>query len=1299
MIIYSPNSIPIISLTVDDESYRYKAIMGDNILHLEFSLTQHVELPVGSYVDWRGTRYELMNYAAVTIQHTRQYDYRINLEGPEAHLRRYRVHAVGDGRLQFEMIGRPSDHIAMVVTNLQEREGADYWIAGDLLEGEEKLISYNFSTAQEALGLIAEAYDTEWELTVENYNTGTETVKRKVIHLRKLDYYADDPLHLAYGADAGFSPGVGRLNYGENGQLQRVYVQGGEQNISREVYDDAHLHLPKDFAFDFDGAHFRYEIDGTTYTETDFDADKAVAMVTDEWGYSVRLSDAPTAANEGALDLSDIYPKRVGTVTDVRYVYNGQYYTYAQLSALGISGDDWLAVQVDIIDSTIGSELDYSQCLMANDQPLTVIFQTGELMGREFSATFVKAASSTRPANRFELVRTNIDGIEVPNDSFRPNAGSTQDTYIVVNCAMPDEYISDPTNFEGAEIDMLRSAAKYLYENKDPQFTFKGEVDEMFAKRNWGTTLDGETATVGAKLVVGGCISFSHPQVQPAAVTVRITALKEFVNKPYAPELTLSNETVSGGFGVSLAQMRGETESVKRRATSVERFTKRTFRDALETMEMLEAAMLEGFTERINPIAVQTMQLLVGSEGLQFRFVDAIGTASHTPVEQDHTFTYNSATKIFSTTAGVIQHMTLGIDTLSNTHAATEYTYWTMPAFTSQYLGDSLATEKYYFYAKCPATSGSAGTWQLTTTAHDFLESGYYWLLTGILNSEQDGVRSFVTLYGFTEILPGRITTDRIVSANGYNYFDLAANKFHLGDAADNNFLDWNNLASGTLRIKGAIVQSPSGDTSAVTCYRGNYNSSSVYYPGDAVTYGGATYRCIAQTTAGTNPTNTAYWAVLAAGGSSGTPGTDGNGVGFAYYKIAFSDTAPSSGPSSAPTTSSNNYLTWSITPPTMSTQGDITYVSQRTYDGATSTWSAWSTPSVFARYSPDGATGSSGPSVVYRGEWNATTTYVGNSTVLDIVHHDGMYYIAKATAGSFSGVEPGGMVLHWDDYWTKFGSVFESVATSVLYAQSGYIENAIVRLLQTSDSGVRVEVLDNDVKIYDADERIVARLTGDELPDWGTVSKTQAISQNQVLNGSLTLDEGEMTTMQAIYGQKVSIGTLSLDAPSTVTIPAITFPITEFTGYTGSTTHDATVTLRLYDGTRLLSTSSYDAALSGTTQTATGTSTAVSVGMRAGTHTIYAQMTITFGSAGAGTYTAKGRVNAFTLTALSSLRCTTVASNGFRAAFDASNYFEAVQDSNNAISFAIRSGNYGLKVSATGGLQKMTDGSTWGSL
>ena len=61
----------------------------------------------------------------------------------------------------------------------------------------------------------------------------------------------------------------------------------------------------------------------------------------------------------------------------------------------------------------------------------------------------------------------------------------------------------------------------------------------------------------------------------------------------------------------------------------------------------------------------------------------------------------------------------------------------------------------------------------MSGSPHKFEEDGYYYFLTGLLGSQFDGARSFVTVYGFTEILPGRVTVDRIVSTDGNTYFIL----------------------------------------------------------------------------------------------------------------------------------------------------------------------------------------------------------------------------------------------------------------------------------------------------------------------------------------------------------------------------------------------------------------------------------------------------------------------------------------------------------------------------------------------
>ena len=214
----------------------------------------------------------------------------------------------------------------------------------------------------------------------------------------------------------------------------------------------------------------------------------------------------------------------------------------------------------------------------------------------------------------------------------------------------------------------------------------------------------------------------------------------------------------------------------KRHAEAVQ-FSKRRWRDLKETAEMLESA-LTNYSSAINPVYVETMQLIAGDESLQFRFV----TNKTAPVaDGNFTISFDGTTKVLRISGGltggaaILQHMTIGISGLSSQHKASEYKFWDIPQFKSGQLAD--ASKKYYVYAKVSKTNES-GSFMLSETAIGMDEvTGYYHFLVGILNSEYNGSRDFVKLYGFTEVLPGQITTDVIRSADGKTYFDLANGK------------------------------------------------------------------------------------------------------------------------------------------------------------------------------------------------------------------------------------------------------------------------------------------------------------------------------------------------------------------------------------------------------------------------------------------------------------------------------------------------------------------------------------------
>lgn len=684
-----------------DSSYRYRSLMSKPQLVLKFSLSEFVEIPVGAWCEYQGVKYKLGSPENIKKNGTRNIEYTLTLGTLEDNMSLYKMRNPVDKRLKWSMCAKPHELVEAIVWNLNQRDGAGVWKVGECLDAAEQTVEFNHTYVDAALQDVANKFETEWEIN--DYT----------ISLHKVEYFKDDPLPLAYGKGNGFEPGVGRTTQSDELPIKRLYVQGGDRNIDRSKYGSAELLLPKSQTLVYEGRIYQ----------------------SDAEGYSIeRIDKVSDAVKEDSLDCSEIYPSRVGTVSAVECIDAGKNF-------------------YDIIDNSIPAELNFNDYVIEGETA-TIIFQKGMLAGDDKQFEF-KYNHSER---RFELVPQEIDGVTMPNETFSPAVG---DTYAIFGIMLPDSYICNNTDKTGASWDMFREAARKLYENEDPKFTFTGTLQGLWAKKNW--------LRVGGRLKVGGYVLFTDEQFAPDGIPIRITGIKEFLTSPYAPVLEISN-SVSGKSVFSQLREIGQnevaTDNSIRNAVS---YTKRRFRDVRETMAMLEDSMLDNFTNSINPLTVQTMMMLVGDESLQFRFV-----ASKTDLTAvGDGITYDNTAKQLHIPHGFIQHMTLGIGTISSSHADSEYKVWEMNEYLSPYLDNG--AKKYYLYAKVSRTD--------TTVKGDFLLSdraikmtdvaGYYHLLVGILNSEYDGERSYVSLYGFSEILPGRITTDKIVSSDGKTYFDL----------------------------------------------------------------------------------------------------------------------------------------------------------------------------------------------------------------------------------------------------------------------------------------------------------------------------------------------------------------------------------------------------------------------------------------------------------------------------------------------------------------------------------------------
>ena len=683
-----------IDILPTDESYRYRSIMGEHTLTLYFSLSTYTDIPTGAWCEFANERYTLNQPAKIVKHNTRNFEYTLTMDSEGANLKNYKFRNPNDKTLKFPFTASPRYHVQILVDCLNMIDSG--WQVGNCIEASEKLVSYNHNNCLEALEMIAKAFETEYEII------------GKTIHLHKVEYFKNNPLPLQYGKGKGFKTSVSRTT--EQSRVTRLYAQGGDRNIDRSKYGNKELLLPKSQEYTYEG----------------------VTFVSDDKGLSIAIKNAQNNGfvNEQSLDLSHIYPKRKGTVSGFFAVDIDKHF-------------------YDIFDDSIPQALDFN-AMQIKGEKMLIYFESGMLSGREFEVSHYDHAQK-----RFQLVPKEEDGVTMPNDIFRPNIG---DEYSVYNMQMPNAYISDNATKSGASWDMMKEACKYLYENRADLFTFTGDLDGIWAKKNW--------ANVGGLLKMGAYINFSDTEFQRTPVPIRIVGLKEYVNNPYSPQIELSNKVQGHSFAAEIRKLKNQEVYFGELNKRTQSLTKRSWRDAQETIKQIEAAFPE-YTKSIVPATVQTMMALIGNKSTQFDFV----VSKTNPVKTPHTLYFDKNSKQINAGSGWLKHFTLGTTDINPNRDANSYKYWYIPTFVSGRLDDKAKT--YYLYIKASKTT-ETGDFILSENKIDIeQETGFYHFLYATVNSEYEGERGIAKLNGFTEITGGQIKTDKITSGNGEQYIHL----------------------------------------------------------------------------------------------------------------------------------------------------------------------------------------------------------------------------------------------------------------------------------------------------------------------------------------------------------------------------------------------------------------------------------------------------------------------------------------------------------------------------------------------
>jgi hypothetical protein len=374
-------------------------------------------------------------------------------------------------------------------------------------------------------------------------------------------------------------------------------------------------------------------------------------------------------------------------------------------------------VSAKIDDFTLqSSDIDFNltDCLIEGVEVIVTFQGTSGLAGYDLA---IVEGSWNNTTKQFKLKQNEQENaLKVPGDIHF----AVGDMFILTGLKMPQSYIT------AAELKLQEAAQEFLDDNSEKRVQLQCKCDDIYFKKNNITVACGQM--VG---VVDNRLDIDRE--------IRCTAVRRYVENSGAQtryEITLSDFLSGSGLNGVVSAVKGVPQEIERNVKPVREYTKRSYADVKETLAMMFDPEGDYFTEVIRPLAIETAQLIVGTNSQQFDLVGVRFIPN-----------YNDNPNGFYSTAGRLVHFTIDPDG--------ERT-WNIGESNIGNLNNSLP---YYVYAKCER-DGDDGVIFVTEQQIRLLDDpDYYHFWIGVLNTPENGVRSWQPMHGFTEIAGQQITT------------------------------------------------------------------------------------------------------------------------------------------------------------------------------------------------------------------------------------------------------------------------------------------------------------------------------------------------------------------------------------------------------------------------------------------------------------------------------------------------------------------------------------------------------------
>lgn len=392
--ILDANGIVKAKYVIDAGDTLNHTLMGNHFIGFSFKLGYFAAFRRTDYIMWEGIKYTLRNDYRPVETNTLNFEYTLRFEAPEMLLQDaqmfYTRQDLKEG--EWSMTGSAASFINIAVINANRYFNTTEWQVGTVEPATIEYISFNATNVFDALTQIAETFGAEWYVTgktihlVDKVQFGTEVEFENEVSVLSMSQSEGD-------AESGFT---------------RIVALGSTRNIAPN-YRETEAGEAVDAIYQ---KRLRIPIEkGSTI---------------DAWENM-----KPLEAVETTVIFDEVYPKRIGTMSDI----TTKEYTDTNTDTGEVT--TWNAFRYR------DEGLTFSKDYILEGVELKIVFQSGNLNGLDFAVKFnPEGLPETDPAaQRFEIIRNTDFGRPLPDETLKPQDGDTYILYGFNIQMVADQYV------------------------------------------------------------------------------------------------------------------------------------------------------------------------------------------------------------------------------------------------------------------------------------------------------------------------------------------------------------------------------------------------------------------------------------------------------------------------------------------------------------------------------------------------------------------------------------------------------------------------------------------------------------------------------------------------------------------------------------------------------------------------------------------------------------------------------------------------------------------------------------------